>query len=202
MTLPFGEGIFWQAVDAQAVSSAANCLQSTAVELFKDEPLRVLDLGCGSGIVAVMLALQRPHWKITGIDIQAPLIDLALENAQLNSLKIDFLCADLKSYHDPVGFDLIVSNPPWLCKDSGHTSPRLSKEHSRREILCDMHDVIACLNRNLKSGKDALLLYPPQRFEQLQTECSQYLLDIKATLFCAETQKHNIYHIKSQRMTP
>ena len=189
-------------MDAQAVSSAANCLQSTAIRLFKDEPLRVLDLGCGSGIVAVMLALQRPRWQLTGIDIQAPLIELAKENARLNSLEIDFLCADLKHYHDPEGFDLIVSNPPWLIKDSGRTSPRASKEHSRREILCDMGDILACVARNLKAGKEALLLYPPQRFEQLQTECAQYLLDIKATLFCAGTHKHNIYHIKSQRMTP
>lgn len=202
MTLPFGKGLFWQAVDAQAVSSAANCLQSTAITLFKDEPLRVLDLGCGSGIVAVMLALQRPQWRLSGIDIQAPLIALAKENAQLNALDIDFFCADLKDYHNPEGFDLIVSNPPWLCKDSGRSSPSLSKEHSRREILCEMQDVIACVARNLKPGKDALLLYPPQRFEQLQTHCAQYLLDIKATLFCTETHKHNIYHIKSQRMTP
>jgi len=189
-------------VDAQAVSSAASCLQSTAVKLFTDEPLRVLDLGCGSGIVAVMLALQRPQWQIVGIDIQAPLIDLARENARLNSLDIKFLCADLKDYHDAEGFDLIVSNPPWLTKDSGRSSPSASKEQSRREISCDMHDVIACLSRNLKAGKDALLLYPPQRFEQLKAECAQYLLDIKATLFCAETQKHNIYHIKPLRMTP
>ena len=188
-------------MDAQAVSSAANCLQSTAIELFKDEPLRVLDLGCGSGIVAVMLALQRPQWQLTGIDIQAPLIALAKENAKLNSLDVDFLCADLKHYHDPKSFDLIVSNPPWLCKDSGRSSPSLSKEQSRRELLCEMPDVIACVARNLKAGKDALLLYPPQRFEQLKTLCAQYLLDIKATLFCAETHKHNIYHIKSRRMT-
>ena len=200
--LPLGKGVFWQAADAQAVSTAADCLQSTAAKLFGDRPIRVLDLGCGSGILAIMLALQRPAWKVCAVDIQASLIALAKENAKRNGLQMDFICTDLKEYHDDEGFDLIVSNPPWLCKNGGRPSALLAKEYSRREILCDMQDVIACLARNLKAEKDALLLYPPNRFQQLQTECKHYLLDIKASLNCAETHKYNVYHIKSQRMTP
>ena len=167
------------------------------MELFGDAPLRVLDLGCGSGIIAVMLGLQRPTWQITGIDVQAPLIELARENAAVNRLDTSFLCMDLKEYHDPGGFDLIVGNPPWLKLGAGIASPDASRELSRREIRCTAEDVMACLKRNLRPDGTALLVYPSQRLEELRALARNYLLDIFEAMPTAETNKYLIYHIRT-----
>lgn len=167
------------------------------MELCGDDPIRVLDLGCGSGIIAVMLGLQRPAWQVTGIDVQALLIELARENAALNRLDISFLCMDLKDYHDPDGFELIVGNPPWLKYGAGIASPDASRELSRREIRCSAENVMACLKRNLRPEGIAMLVYPSQRLEELRALARNYLLDIFEALPTAETNKYLIYHIRT-----
>jgi len=169
-------------------------LQAYVVDTFHHEPLRVLDLGCGSGIVALMLALQRPAWKITGIDIQTALIDLARDNAASQDVTIDFRVADLRVWHDSDGYELIVGNPPWLKAGSGIVSPDPARELSRREICCDAPEVMSCLNRNLKHGGNAVLVYPASRLKELETLAGNYLLDIIQALPTAETNKYMIYH--------
>jgi len=64
--------------------------------MFPVDPIRVLDLGCGSGILAIMLALQRPLWQLEGLDIQAELLTLASANASAQGLDIHFFTQDLR----------------------------------------------------------------------------------------------------------
>lgn len=170
-------------------------MQAKALELFPHQALRVLDLGCGSGILSVMLALQRPQWQISAIDIQAPLVDLAQHNSRAQGLSIGCQCADLRSFESEDMYDLIISNPPWLKTGTGHSSADYSKEISRREVLCDMNDVLACIQRNLKKGGSALLLYPDSRLNELKKTCAHYLLDIIQGFPSADTNKYLIYHI-------
>ncbi|HXC10114.1 MAG TPA: peptide chain release factor N(5)-glutamine methyltransferase [Steroidobacteraceae bacterium] len=78
-------------------------------------PYSVLDLGTGSGAIALALAAERPEWRLTGVDISAP----ALEVAAGNSRKFGLLHIDwrLGSWFEPVAgrrFDLIVANPPYV----------------------------------------------------------------------------------------
>lgn len=170
--------------------------------MIEDQALRVLDLGCGSGILAVMMGLQRPRWKISALEVQTHLIDLARRNAESNRLDIDFIHADLRHYHEPEGFDLIVSNPPWLKEGSGICSQDVSREISRRELNCNMADVLSCLARNLRSDGQALVLYPVQRQNELEQLAGNYLLDIIQAFPSADTNKYLIFHIKTQGKTP
>ncbi|NLK49591.1 MAG: methyltransferase domain-containing protein [Candidatus Cloacimonetes bacterium] len=193
-----GRADFWQADGAQPVSSAAASLQMQAVSLFPDTPLRVLDLGCGSGIIAIMLALQRSAWNVSGIDIQPELIELARENAHRQGLTINFICDDLRRFTPLDRYDLIVGNPPWLKLNAGIASPDIQREISRRELYCTLEDVLAILQRSLRSGADALLLYPQSRFEEIKSRCAHYLLDIIQALPSTDTNKYLIYHIKNK----
>lgn len=79
---------------------------------------RILDLGTGSGNIAVALAANLPGARVTAVDISPQALELARENAELNNVatRIDFipgdLCAALDDGTPP--FDLIVSNPPYI----------------------------------------------------------------------------------------
>lgn len=84
-------------------------------------PFRVLDIGTGSGGIAISLQKTHPEWQVTGIDISPETIEIARENARRNQVEVDFYVADI--FSDEIGrfshsqlkqFDLIVSNPPYI----------------------------------------------------------------------------------------
>jgi release factor glutamine methyltransferase len=84
------------------------------------EPLRILDIGTGSGIIAIILAAKLPEAQITATDISQAALDLALLNAQQNGVaeRIHFIRHDILN-DDPAllgVFDIIVSNPPYIAQ--------------------------------------------------------------------------------------
>ncbi len=81
----------------------------------RDEPCRVLDLGTGSGAIALSIASECPQWTVVGVDLSAPALQIATRNsARLNLTGIDWR---LGSWCEPVAgerFDIIVANPPYI----------------------------------------------------------------------------------------
>lgn len=78
------------------------------------EDLRVLDVCTGSGCIAVALARSLRFPEITAIDISAPAIKVAEENADALNIKVRFICADAFKWNADGGYDVIVSNPPYI----------------------------------------------------------------------------------------
>ncbi len=79
---------------------------------FQISNCRVLDIGTGSGCIAIALKKKHPDWDVTGIDISAEAIEVAKENAKRNGVEVDFLVADIFDFNGD--FDVIVSNPPYI----------------------------------------------------------------------------------------
>ena len=78
-----------------------------------ESSLSVLDIGTGSGAIALALANSRPDWQITASDISKEALALAAENAQSCGLNLAFLQSDC--FEEISGrFDIIVSNPPYI----------------------------------------------------------------------------------------
>ena len=86
--------------------------------LAKGRPVRVLDIGTGSGCIAIALKKHHPEWDVTGIDLSEKAIEVAKENAVRNEADVTFLTADIfdSSSFNGHFFDLVVSNPPYICE--------------------------------------------------------------------------------------
>lgn len=74
----------------------------------------VLDVGTGSGCIAVTLAQRLPDAKVTALDISSAALEVARRNATLNGMSIEFLHGSLLTPVAGRCFDLIVSNPPYI----------------------------------------------------------------------------------------
>lgn len=78
-----------------------------------DIPLSVLDIGTGSGAIAISLKKERPAWQLTASDISSDALSLAQNNANHYQLDITFIVSDVFSQLSGT-FDMIVSNPPYI----------------------------------------------------------------------------------------
>lgn len=83
----------------------------------KREDLHVLDIGTGSGCIAISLALYLPFSKVTAVDISAEAIEVAKRNAAKLKAKVNFIQADILNSFPDEKFDIIVSNPPYICEE-------------------------------------------------------------------------------------
>ncbi len=101
----------------------------------KDRPARVLDLGTGSGCIAITIALQRPKSEVTAVDISAATLAVAQANAQLLGVdNIRFLVSDWYARLSMMRFDMILSNPPYIAANDPHLS-RGDLRHEPRNAL-------------------------------------------------------------------
>ncbi|MDR1522271.1 MAG: peptide chain release factor N(5)-glutamine methyltransferase [Streptococcaceae bacterium] len=79
--------------------------------------LKVVDIGVGSGVIALTLSLKCPNWQVLGVDISAKALDVAKENANLLSAKVHLVQGDVLRPFIGEKFDLIISNPPYIAYD-------------------------------------------------------------------------------------
>jgi release factor glutamine methyltransferase len=87
----------------------------------KNERLQVIDLGTGSGCIAITLALERPSWQVLATDISPSAIDVAINNAkQLGAGNIRFEVSSWWQNIQEQRFDIVASNPPYIQKNDTH----------------------------------------------------------------------------------
>ena len=126
----------------------------------KEDSLKILDIGTGSGNIAVSLAKNLSNSTLTAIDISEDAIEVAEENSELNNIngqisfyKIDFV--NEQGFNES-NFDLIVSNPPYVSiNDYSGLSPEL-KDHEPKIALTDNKDGLNFYSEISKKAKTLL----------------------------------------------
>ena len=80
----------------------------------QQKPLRIADIGTGSGCIAIALKKKCPIWQVQGIDISSEALEVAKMNAQENNVDIEWKRLDILS-ETSEQVDIIVNNPPYIC---------------------------------------------------------------------------------------
>ncbi|MFP4207715.1 MAG: peptide chain release factor N(5)-glutamine methyltransferase [Wenzhouxiangella sp.] len=92
-----------------------------ALQRLPSDPCRVVDVGTGSGCIALTLAAERPDWHVTALDLSAEALAVCGDNAGRLGLERVRLCeSDLLGAVAGERFDAIVSNPPYVAEDDPH----------------------------------------------------------------------------------
>jgi len=125
-----------------------------------DPEVRVLDLGTGSGAIAVALAKELGAVSIVATDSSLAALKLAQENARLNQIdsKIHFVCADMFGAFSPVSpkFSLVATNPPYVSHaEFSNLSPEI-REFEPRYALDGGPDGLAAIRQIIKEAPTVL----------------------------------------------
>ena len=139
-----------------------------------DQPLDVLDLGTGSGCVAITLALERPLARVTAVDRSAAALAIARRNADILNAPVEFLTSDWFAVLAGRRFDLIVGNPPYIAT----ADPHLTRGDVRFEPITalaagddgldDLRHLVPAACTHLKPGGSILLEHGYDQAEAVQ----------------------------------
>jgi release factor glutamine methyltransferase len=147
--------------------------------LLRDEPEpRVLDVGTGTGAIALAIADEHPGARVTGVDTSPDAVSLARENAERLGLDVELREGDLDSVAD--GWDLVVSNPPYVTPDEWDTLQPEIREWEPRHALVGVgfHEDLA---RLAQTRLLVLETHECQADDVAQTLVAQGYTDVRVT---------------------
>jgi len=134
---------------------------------------RVLELGAGCGVVALIYAALTKPREVVAMEIQPVLAAMITRNAELNHLDaVRSLCADLRrprALASPRAgsFDLVLANPPFRARQSGRESPFIGRRLARGETAARLEDFAAAAARYTRHGGRAAFIFAAARSGEL-----------------------------------
>jgi len=139
----------------------------------------VMDLGCGCGIISLILARRYPDLKITGIEIQEELYDFARRNILANGFEknIRVLCEDIRTFQSAkidTGVDIIVSNPPYRKLGTGRMNPDPQRAVARHETALSIDALVECSNRLIREQGLLCVIFPFDRLPDLSMALTRH----------------------------
>ena len=131
-----------------------------------------MDLGCGNGIILLVLARRFPQTKWVGLEVQESLAALADKNVRLNGLTRQAAIAvgdarAIRKTHQTHSFDHVVFNPPYRKLSSGRLNPLLEKAVARHEIKGSLQNFLEASQYLLKPSGRVFAIYPALRLVEL-----------------------------------
>ena len=129
---------------------------------------RGIDLGCGSGILPLLLLTKYPALSMTGLEINPDALDCAADNMRANGLEERFrpVCGDIRRSRELFKsgeFDLVVSNPPYFAEGSGGISPDPARAAARGEASCTLSELCRAAAYLCRTGGAFCLVHRAER---------------------------------------
>ena len=158
-------------------------LSGFASEIHKKS--QILDLGTGTGILALLLSAKVEGSKITGIEIQKDVAEMAKRSIKLNNLenRINIINKNIKDINFENSFDAVVTNPPYKEKGTGIINENNIKLVSRHEIEGNLEEFIKCASKALKDKCSMYMVNRPERMIDIFENCRKYKLEPKELQF-------------------
>ncbi|MGI5936814.1 MAG: tRNA1(Val) (adenine(37)-N6)-methyltransferase [Oscillospiraceae bacterium] len=155
-------GVFMFSTDSVLLADFAN---TTKVR-------RCADLGCGAGVLTVLLAEKNREAFIDGVEIQAESAALCRENLKVNHLddKVRVIEGDLREHRKLFkagDYDLVVSNPPYFPVGRGGVSPLEERDMARSESMCSLSDICQAAAYLCRFGGSFALVHRPERLSEV-----------------------------------
>ena len=154
-------------------------LSSFANEIHKNS--KILDLGTGTGILALLLSAKVENSKITGVEVQKEVADMAKRSIALNKLenRIEILNINVKEISKDMQYDAVVTNPPYKKMGTGLTNDNNIKLISRHEIEGNLEDFIKAASVALKDKGSMYMVNRPERLVDIFEYARKYKLEPK-----------------------
>ena len=163
-TEPIGGGFIIHTTDEYRFGTDAILLANFANVKKNDT---VCDLGCGGGIIPMLMLRDGAKGKVYGIDIQENACKIASTAAKINGFdNLEIINADLRNLKGVLPFsefDVVTCNPPYKKKGAGITNPNSARHIARHEEECDMLDVSECASKLLRSHGKLCICHRPER---------------------------------------
>ncbi|MBQ3011437.1 MAG: tRNA1(Val) (adenine(37)-N6)-methyltransferase [Oscillospiraceae bacterium] len=144
---------------------------------------RVLDLGCGAGVLTVLTAYKATRAEVFGIEIQPESAEVCRRNMAANGFAPErILEGDLREHRrlfEAGSFDLVISNPPYFTAKSGYTAPDEKRATARDERTCSMDDLCKAAGYLVKWGGAFTVVHRPERLSELLCTLTKYGLEPK-----------------------
>ena len=165
------------------------------------------DLGCGTGIIPLIMKHKYNPAKIYGIEVQPEVAEIAERNVELNSLKniVEIVSASVieaaeileKRGVPKESFDAVATNPPYVPAGGGIRSGEPHKSIARHETVGVLEDFVSCAAKLLKTGGDFYMINRPNRLVDVVWLCRKYRLEPANIRFIqpSEGKKPNIFLI-------
>ncbi len=136
---------------------------------------KILDIGCGCGILGLLMATEFRDLRLTALDIQQINCDITAKNSSLNGISSEVICADFRGFKMDKKADFIISNPPFYTSGSAsskneHISISKDSEH------LSLDDFISGIKCNLKPNGVAFIAYDARRLNELLASLEQNTL--------------------------
>jgi len=153
---------------------------------------RGIDLGCGSGVIALLLLLRAEKLHMTGLELSGQSAQTARENLAANALdgRSEIVCGDIRaarSLFRSGSFDLVVANPPYYPVGSGALPQDPALAAARGELSCTLDELCGAAAYLCRSGGRFCLVHKPERLsEAFCCMSAQGLEPMRLRLACVE----------------
>ena len=151
---------------------------------------RCLDVGTGSGCIAITLALELPFLEVDGWDISADALALAHLNAERLGASVNFQRCDVFAALPEAPYDVLVSNPPYIERDEAETLEVHVRNHEPEQALFVKHEPLEFYRHMVDRLRDWLTPNGVFGFE-CHTAHAAAVLELCLAAGCAEATLHN-----------